>query len=125
MACGDVLVGCCAQYAMPAGPSSPRSIKPTNKFFMNAMRELVKFLHSQLTNDVEHLGAGEVRLAGYCSPKGRLLATLLMWKSADAIMLQLPLEIQAPVQKRIQMFVLRAKAKLADVGGQQVQLGLA
>ncbi|HEX7636561.1 MAG TPA: folate-binding protein, partial [Noviherbaspirillum sp.] len=29
------------------------------------------FLHSQLTNDVEHLGASEARLAGYCSPKGR------------------------------------------------------
>jgi hypothetical protein len=50
---------------------------------------------------------------------------MLMWKNAHAIMLQLPLEIQAPVQKRLQMFVLRSKAKLADVGGQQVQLGLA
>ena len=102
-------------------------VAPLNDLGLIAVagEDAAKFLHSQLTNDVEHLGAGEVRLAGYCSPKGRLLATLLMWKSADAIMLQLPLEIQAPVQKRIQMFVLRAKAKLADVGGQQVQLGLA
>ena len=27
------------------------------------------FLHNQLTNDVEHLGMDEARLAGYCSPK--------------------------------------------------------
>ena len=102
-------------------------VAPLNDLGLIAVagEDAAKFLHSQLTNDVEHLGAGEVRLAGYCSPKGRLLATLLMWKSADAIMLQLPLEIQVPVQKRIQMFVLRAKAKLADVGGQQEQLGLA
>lgn len=83
------------------------------------------FLHNQLTNDVEHLGLAEARLAGYCSPKGRLLATFLMWKSADAVLLQLPRQIQEPVQKRLQMFVLRSKAKLTDATDSQVILGLA
>ncbi len=87
--------------------------------------EAAHFLHNQLTNDVLHLGAGEARLAGYCSPKGRLLATLLVWKTADAILLQLPREILAPLQKRLQMFILRAKVKLADVSDQQAILGLA
>ena len=35
------------------------------------------FLHSQLTNDIEHLDAASARLSGYCSPKGRLLASFL------------------------------------------------
>jgi len=83
------------------------------------------FLHNQLTNDVEHLTTAEARLAGYCSPKGRLLATMLMWKTPEAIMLQLPRDILPAVQKRLQMFVLRAKAKLADVSEQHVVLGLA
>lgn len=83
------------------------------------------FLHSQLTNDVEHLGFAEARLAGYCSPKGRLLATLLIWKSADAVLLQLPRQIQPAVQKRLQMFVLRSKAGLTDVTDSHVILGLA
>ena len=72
------------------------------------------FLHSQLTNDVEHLGPAEARLAGYCTPKGRLQATFLMWRDPDAVYLQLPRAIQAPLQKRLTMFVLRAKAKLRD-----------
>jgi folate-binding protein YgfZ len=72
------------------------------------------FLHGQLTNDVAHLAAGEARLAGFCTPKGRLQATFLMWREPDAIYLQLPRELQAPLQKRLSMFVLRAKAKLAD-----------
>ncbi|WP_420475013.1 YgfZ/GcvT domain-containing protein [Noviherbaspirillum sp. ST9] len=82
------------------------------------------FLHNQLTNDVEHLGTQEARLAGYCSPKGRLLATLLMWTHDGAIMLQLPKQIQAAVQKRLQMFVLRSKVKLADVTADWAVLGL-
>jgi len=86
--------------------------------------EAAHFLHNQLTNDVEHLGLGEVRLAGYCSPKGRMLASFLMWKTGDAIMLQLPRQILPAVQKRLQMFILRAKAKLNDATDSHVILGL-
>lgn len=76
--------------------------------------EAAAFLHNQLTNDVEHLGQGEARLAGYCTPKGRLLATFLMWRDAETVYLQLPRAIQAPLQKRLTMFVLRTKARLRD-----------
>ncbi|HEV2612025.1 MAG TPA: folate-binding protein [Noviherbaspirillum sp.] len=87
--------------------------------------EAAVFLHNQLTNDVEHLGPSEARLAGYCSPKGRLLASMLMWRAGDGVMLQLPRSIQAAVQKRLQMFVLRAKVKLNDASDTHVALGLA
>src|SRR5471032_2661446 len=66
--------------------------------------ESASFLHGQLTNDVEHLGQTEARLAGYCSPKGRLMASFLMWRDSHeggAIYLQLPREIQAAIQKRL------------------------
>lgn len=76
--------------------------------------DAARFLHNQLTNDVEHLGFDEARLAGYCTPKGRLSATFLMWRTGDTVWLQLPRAIQAPLQKRLSMFVLRAKAKLRD-----------
>ncbi|UVW27097.1 folate-binding protein YgfZ [Massilia sp. H6] len=76
--------------------------------------EAASFLHKQLTNDVEHLGQGEARLAGFCTPKGRLQATFLVWRDAEAVYLQLPRAIQPPLQKRLSMFVLRAKAKLRD-----------
>ncbi|HEX8603815.1 MAG TPA: folate-binding protein, partial [Pseudoduganella sp.] len=82
------------------------------------------FLHSQLTNDVEHLGAEDVRLAGYCSPKGRLLASFLMWRDGQSVYLQLARDIQPAIQKRLQMFVLRAKTKAADVTDARVALGL-
>jgi len=89
--------------------------------------DAASFLHGQLTNDVEHLNGEQVRLAGYCTPKGRLLASFLMWRNATTIYLQVSRGIQAPIQKRLQMFVLRAKAKLHDATqdeATQVILGL-
>ncbi|MES3020403.1 MAG: folate-binding protein [Pseudomonadota bacterium] len=76
--------------------------------------DAARFLHGQLTNDVEHLPTDQARLAGYCTPKGRLQASFLMWRDSESIFLQLPRAIQAPLQKRLAMFVMRAKAKLAD-----------
>jgi folate-binding protein YgfZ len=86
--------------------------------------DAASFLHNQLTNDVEHLGDHEARLAGYCSAKGRLQATFLMWRNAESVFLQLPRELQAALQKRLSMFVLRAKAKLADAGQGMAVLGV-
>ncbi len=46
-----------------------------------------------------------------------------MWRAGDAIFLQLARDIQAALQKRLSMFVLRAKAKLADASADKVVLG--
>ncbi len=86
--------------------------------------DAIHFLHNQITNDVEKLDADTVRLAGYCSPKGRLLASFLYWKHDDTITLELPNTILAAIQKRLQMFVLRAKVKLSDVTDHYAILGL-
>ena len=83
------------------------------------------FLHSQLTNDVQELSLGAMHLGGYCSPKGRLLATLLIWKSNDGVMLVMPRELLPGIQKRLQMFVLRSKVTIADVSEQIVLIGAA
>jgi tRNA-modifying protein YgfZ len=97
--------------------------------------DAASFLQAQLTNDVVSLGESELRRAGYCTAKGRLLATLrvwrdeqsihlllpreilpgvLMWREADAVLLALPRELVPSMIKRLSMFVLRAKAKLTD-----------
>jgi tRNA-modifying protein YgfZ len=102
------------------------SAVPLDELGVIAVRgaDAVAFLHTQLTNDVEHLAAGHLILAGYCSPKGRLLALFDCWRIADTVYLQLPREILPAVQKRLAMFVLRAKAQLEDVSGQVLCLAL-
>lgn len=76
-------------------------------------RDARTFLHGQLTQDMAHLPVGEVRLAGYCSAKGRLLATLWVWANAqDEIFLAGSADVMPGLVKRLSMFVLRADCKL-------------
>lgn len=81
--------------------------------------DALPFLHGQLTQDVTGLPADAARLAGYCTAKGRLLATLVMWRAApgaeDGPQLYglVRRDLSQALLKRLSMFVLRAKVKLA------------
>ena len=82
------------------------------------------FLHAQLTNDIENLPPDRAALAGWCTAKGRLLATMLVIPSADGFLLQLARDIAPAVAKRLSMFVLRSKVKVSDESASLVQLGV-
>lgn len=82
------------------------------------------FLHGQLTNDIEHLASDHARLAGWCTPKGRLLATLLVVPTERGFFLLLARDLIPSVAKRLRMFVLRAKVTIEDASDQWSQFGL-
>jgi folate-binding protein YgfZ len=83
------------------------------------------FLHSQLTQDFALLDREHARLAGFCTAKGRLLATMVGWRQGeDEILLALPVETLAATLKRLSMFVLRAKCKLSDASSEFAVYGL-
>lgn len=73
------------------------------------------FLQGQLTQDVQGLAVGQVRLAGYCSAKGRLLASFVVLREGpECFWLACSADLLAPTLKRLRMFVLRAKCSLED-----------
>jgi len=84
------------------------------------------FLNGQLTQEALRLDVGQARLAGYCSPKGRLLASFVMWRSApDEILLACSADLLATTLKRLSMFVMRAKCKLSDASAELALWGVA
>ncbi|MDO9072756.1 MAG: folate-binding protein [Rubrivivax sp.] len=88
--------------------------------------DTASFLHGQLTQDVLHLDEAHARLAGYCSVKGRLLASFVMWRRGpDEILLACSADLLPGVLKRLSMFVLRAKCKLSDASAEWPLWGLA
>ncbi|MBK9443812.1 MAG: folate-binding protein YgfZ [Comamonadaceae bacterium] len=87
--------------------------------------DAAKFLHGQLTNDFVLLGTDQARLAGYCSAKGRLLASFIGFKrSPTDILLVCSRDILAATQKRLSMFVMRAKARISDASADFALFGL-
>jgi tRNA-modifying protein YgfZ len=91
--------------------------------------DAASFLQNQLTNSVLGLtavappeiasGPDAVRLVGYCSPKGRLIASawLGLFSKADGgnrFCLFISKDIAASTAKRLAMFVLRSKVTVTD-----------
>lgn len=88
--------------------------------------DAARFLHAQLTSDVLTQDAARARLTGYCSPRGRLLATALILRSAtDTFLLVLGRDILGATLKRLSMFVLRSKLTLVDRSAATSVWGLA
>jgi folate-binding protein YgfZ len=79
--------------------------------------DALSFVQGQITNDILNLGAEQAKLAGYCTAQGRLLATMVIASLPEAVGAGLigliRQDILTPVLKRLSMFVLRAKVKLA------------
>jgi tRNA-modifying protein YgfZ len=96
--------------------------------------DAASFLHNQLTNAVLGLertyppqlaqGHLAVRLVGYCSPKGRLMASSWMGlypaneSADDRFALFISKDIAGAFAKRLSMFVLRSKVKVVDASNQ-------
>src|SRR5450631_59140 len=87
--------------------------------------DVVKFLQGQLTNDVASLGLSQSRLAGFCSAKGRLQASFVLWKTApDEVLLACSASVLPATLERLSMFVLRAQCKLSDASAEAPLRGL-
>ena len=87
--------------------------------------DALPFLHNLLTNDVSGLGESDLRRAGFCTPKGRMLADFLIWRDNSGVMLQLSADLLPPILKKLSMYVLRSKVKLSDASNTLARIGLA
>jgi len=78
--------------------------------------DAVTFLQGQLSNDIVNMPPDQARLAGYCSAKGRVLATLVVWREAqdagDTCYALVQADVADALVKRLSMFVLRAKVAI-------------
>lgn len=70
------------------------------------------FLHNQLSNDINNLSAGQACYASYNSPKGRVIANMLVVDTGSELLMILAADLAQSVVKRLKMFVLRAKVQM-------------
>ncbi|MDR0439464.1 MAG: folate-binding protein [Candidatus Accumulibacter sp.] len=72
------------------------------------------FLHNQLTSDVNHLEATSAQYAAWCSAKGRMLASLLLFRRDTEYLALLSADLREFIEKRLKIYVLRSKVSLID-----------
>ncbi|WP_373740345.1 folate-binding protein YgfZ [Neisseria sp.] len=78
--------------------------------------EAALFLHNQLSNDISNLPDNHACYATYNTPKGRVIANMLVLKrSGSDILLLMAADLAEAVVKRLRMFVLRAKVQFAPL----------
>ncbi|HTS22361.1 MAG TPA: folate-binding protein [Casimicrobiaceae bacterium] len=83
------------------------------------------FLQGQLTSDVTAMADGATQLSAWCSAKGRVVADFLVRRaSSERFELLLPSSLLPPIEKRLRMYVLRAKVSIADASRGTVRLGI-
>jgi hypothetical protein len=115
-----------SRYEAPASPTGAALTALLSQGLILASgADAPTFLQGQLSNDITQLSSSRAQLAAYCTPKGRVLATLLLWKTENGYALGLPRELCEPIRKRLQMYVLRSLVQLADASDQTALIGLA
>ena len=58
------------------------------------------FLHGQLSNDINHLQAGQACYATYNTPKGRVIANMLVINQGDDLLLAMSKDLTESTVKR-------------------------
>ena len=87
--------------------------------------EAAGFLHNLFSNDVKTQPPERARWNSFNSPKGRMLASFLVWRRGEDYLLAPAADLQPALLKKLSMYVLRAKVKLSDPAAELALLGVA
>ena len=73
----------------------------------------IAFLQGQLTQDVSCLSKSTKKLAAWCNPKGRVIVTMSLLLSEEAIVLVVPAGIAESILDKLAMYRLRSDVSFA------------
>ncbi len=90
-----------------------------------AGEDAASFLHNLLSNDIKKLQPHHAQRTSFNSPKGRMLASFVVWRDGSDFLLQLSGDIAPAIQRKLSMYVLRSKVRLTDAATDLAGIGLA
>ena len=83
----------------------------------------IQFLQGQLTQDINLITLDRALFAGFCNPKGRVLAFMLCYMDQASIHIQIDSSVEESFLKRLKMYVLRSKVSMSLLGDQFTCIG--
>lgn len=87
--------------------------------------ETQAFLHGQLSSDIKVLDDASAHYSSYSTPKGRMLASFLVFRQGGDYWLQLADELAPALQKRLSMYIMRSKTHCTDASAERALIGVA
>ena len=82
------------------------------------------FLHNQLTSDINHLAPGTAQPSAWCTAKGRMQASFLLFRNDADYRAILSSDLLPGIRNDLQKYVMRSRVRIADLSSTQVILGL-
>lgn len=83
------------------------------------------FLQNLLSNDIREVTTTRAQLSSLNNAKGRMLASMLIWRDGSDYVLQLHHSLCEVIRKKLSMYVLRSKVKIVEVSAELVCIGVA
>ncbi|MDR3214546.1 MAG: folate-binding protein [Azoarcus sp.] len=87
--------------------------------------EAAVFLHNMLSNDVARLPADVAQWTSFNTAQGRMLANFLLWRDGDGYSLAPAADLAPTLLKKLSLYIMRNKVRLAPPPPERVLLGLA
>lgn len=82
------------------------------------------FLQNLLSNDIRETDNGHAQLSSFNNAKGRMLASMLIWREDSDYVLQIPRGLCEAIRKKLSMYVLRSKVKITDISDERICIGI-
>lgn len=83
------------------------------------------FLQGQLTADLSEVSESHAQFSAYCDPQGNVLAIFLVFLYQGDFYLSFDHSLAETIQKRLQMFIMRAEVQLTDMRSEMIHIGFA
>jgi folate-binding protein YgfZ len=115
------------KFANIASDNNAPSLTALNQFGVLTISgsDAADFLQGQTTCDIKKLKDNKPQLGAYCNAKGRTISTFIIIKKFDNMFyLVLSVDLITRVQKKLQMYVLRADVTLINQSESLCILGL-
>ncbi|MCL2655931.1 MAG: folate-binding protein YgfZ [Betaproteobacteria bacterium] len=87
--------------------------------------DAASLLQNLLSNDVRKLQPHHAQRSSLNSPKGRMLASFILWREAGDFILQASADLAPATIRKLSMYVLRSKAKISGADAELAAIGLA
>ncbi len=92
-----------------------RTILPQYGFLSVTGRDALKFMQGYTTCDVERMTPEQSRIGAICNIQGRMVASALIVKTADGLLLRMSQDLINPVMEFLKKYIVFSKAEMADL----------